>query len=63
LLGVALSGVAGETHSGSRDPALPAGSYSFQKDGEWPTKCTSLNECPFFISQTGKFDYVPDSKP
>jgi hypothetical protein len=63
LLGVALSGVAAKRIPGSRDPALPAGSYSFQKDGERPTKCTSLNESPFFISQTGKFDYVPDSKP
>ena len=62
--GVVLSGVAVNGIPGSKDVALPAGSYWFQKGGERHiTKCISPNECLFFISQTGKFDYVPDSKP
>ena len=60
---MALSAVAVYGIPGSKDLALPAGSYSFQKDGErHTTKCTSLN-VRFFISQTGKFGYVPDSRP
>jgi len=61
---VGLSGVAANGIPGSKDLALPAGSYSLQKGGERHTaKCTSPNECPFFISQTGNFAYLPDSKP
>lgn len=47
----------------TKDLALSAGSYSFQKDGErHTTQCTSLY-VPFFMSHTGKFGYVPDSRP
>jgi hypothetical protein len=51
--GVVISGVAAN--------GLPAGSYWFQKGGErHVTKCLSPNECLFFISQKGKFDYLTD---
>jgi hypothetical protein len=60
--GVVISGVAVNGVPGSRDVALPVGSYWFQKGGERHiTKCISPNECIFFISQHGKFDYVADS--
>jgi hypothetical protein len=59
--GVVISGVAANGLPGSTDLPLPAGSYWFQKGGErHVTKCLSPNECLFFISQKGKFDYVPD---
>ncbi|HEX8797478.1 MAG TPA: DUF4437 domain-containing protein, partial [Terriglobales bacterium] len=61
--GVVISGVAVNGPPGSKDVLLPAGSYWFQKGGErHVTKCMSPNECLFFISQDGKFDYIPDSK-
>lgn len=57
--GVVISGVAVNGVPGSRDTALPVGSYWFQKGGEpHVTKCISPNECIFFISQPGKFDYI-----
>jgi hypothetical protein len=57
--GVVISGVAVNGLPGSADIALPVGSYWFQKGGEaHVTKCISPNECIFFISQNGKFDYV-----
>ncbi|RTL18905.1 MAG: DUF4437 domain-containing protein [Burkholderiales bacterium] len=57
--GVVISGVAVNGKPGSVDIPLPAGSYWFQKGGEnHITKCISPNECLFFISQGGKFDYV-----
>ncbi len=60
--GVVISGVAVNGVPGSTDVALPAGSYWFQKGGERHiTKCVSPNECLFFISQQGKFDYVIDA--
>jgi len=56
---VVISGVAVNGLPGSADIALPVGSYWFQKGGEaHVTKCISPNECIFFISQNGKFDYV-----
>lgn len=59
--GVVISGVAVNGKAGSPDVNLPAGSYWFQKGGEpHVTKCVSPNECLFFISQSGKFDYVTD---
>jgi len=59
---VVISGVAVNGLPGSRDIELPAGSYWFQKGGErHVTKCISPNECIFFISQHGRFDYVTDS--
>lgn len=58
--GVVISGVAANGLPGSKDIGLPVGSYWFQKGGEaHVTKCLSPNECIFFISQAGKFDYVP----
>jgi hypothetical protein len=60
--GVVISGVAVNGLPASVDVALPAGSYWFQKGGErHVTKCISPNECLFFISQQGKFDYVSDA--
>ena len=57
--GVVISGVAANGKPGSADVQLPAGSYWFQKGGEaHVTKCISPNEYIFFISQSGKFDYV-----
>ncbi len=57
--GVVISGVAVNGLPGSTDVPLPVGSYWFQKGGErHVTKCISPNECLFFISQQGKFDYV-----
>jgi hypothetical protein len=59
--GVVISGVAVNGLPGSRDVELPVGSYWFQKGGErHVTKCISPNECIFFISQNGKFDYIAD---
>ncbi len=60
--GVVISGVAVNGLPGSRDIALPVGSYWFQKGGErHVTKCISPNECIFFISQNEKFDYVTEA--
>jgi hypothetical protein len=60
--GVVISGVAVNGLPGSKDVALPVGSYWFQKGGEaHVTKCISPNECIFFISQQGHFDYVTDA--
>lgn len=57
--GVVISGVAVNGKIGSADIPLPVGSYWFQKGGEGHvTKCISPNECVFFISQQGSFDYV-----
>ncbi|HEY2427156.1 MAG TPA: DUF4437 domain-containing protein [Pseudolabrys sp.] len=60
--GVVISGVAVNGKPGSADLALPVGSYWYQKGGErHVTKCISANECIFFISQNGKFDYLSDA--
>lgn len=60
--GVVISGVGANGLPGTADVALPVGSYWFQKGGErHVTKCLSPNECIFFISQPGKFDYVVDA--
>jgi hypothetical protein len=57
--GVVISGVAVNGKPGSPDVQLPVGSYWLQKGGEpHITKCISPNECIFFISQNGPFDYV-----
>jgi hypothetical protein len=59
--GVVISGVAVNGLPGSKDIELPVGSYWYQKGGErHVTKCVSSNECIFFISQNGKFDYITD---
>jgi len=61
--GVVISGVAANGLPGSKDISLPVGSYWFQKGGEaHVTKCLSPNECIFFISQNGKFDYLKVDK-
>ena len=58
-MNVVISGVAVNGLPGSPDVQLPVGSYWFQKGGEpHVTKCVSPNECIFFISQHGAFDYV-----
>jgi beta-alanine degradation protein BauB len=57
--GVVISGVAVNGRPGGTDVQLPVGSYWYQKGGEpHVTKCISPNECIFFVSQGGKFDYV-----
>lgn len=57
---VVIAGVAVNGTPGSTDVELPVGSYWLQKGGEaHVTKCVSANECLFFISQEGKFDYLP----
>lgn len=59
--GVVISGVGVNGVPGSKDVPLPAGSYWSQKGGErHVTKCISSNECIFFISQSVKFDDIPD---
>jgi hypothetical protein len=56
--GVVISGVALNGLPGSSDVQLPVGEYWFLKDaGRHVTNCVSPNECIFFISQRGKFDY------
>lgn len=60
--GVVISGVGANGLPGSTDVPLPAGSYWFQKGGErHVTKCLPANECIFFINQSSKFDYLPDT--
>lgn len=60
--GVVIAGVAANGKPGTADVPLPTGSYWFQKGGELHvTKCLSPNECLFFISQGGKFDYVVEA--
>ena len=60
--GVVISGVGANGIPGSADVPLPVGSYWLQKGGErHVTKCLSANECIFFINQSGKFDYLPDT--
>ena len=60
--GVVISGVGANGIPGSTDVQLPVGSYWFQKGGErHVTKCLSANECIFFINQSSKFDYLPDT--
>lgn len=59
--GVVISGVGVNGVPGSKDVPLPVGSYWSQKGGErHVTKCISSNECIFFISQSVKFDEIPD---
>lgn len=59
---VVISGVGVNGLPGGADIPLPVGSYWFQKGGErHVTKCISPNECIFFLSQPGKFDYLPDT--
>ncbi len=58
--GVIVAGVAANGKPGSQDILLPVGSYFFQKAGEAHiTKCVSENECIIFLSQPGKYDFIP----
>lgn len=58
--GVVISGVlSNESSAGATDRPLPPGSYWFQKgQANHVTKCLSANECVFFITQPGKFDFI-----
>jgi hypothetical protein len=58
--GVVISGVlANEPSAGAKERPLPPGSYWFQKGkANHVTKCLSANECVFFITQPGKFDFI-----
>ncbi len=56
---VVVSGVIGNGMEGAQDIPLPPGSYWFQNGNEkHVTKCLSSNECVFFVTQPGKFDFV-----
>ena len=62
--GVVIAGVAANGQPGAKDVPLPVGSYWYQKGGEaHVTKCLSPNQCLFFISQQGKFDFLPVNRP
>lgn len=57
---VVVSGVVANGSPGDPDISLPSGSYFFQKGGEQHvTKCLSANECIVFLSQPGKYDFIP----
>jgi beta-alanine degradation protein BauB len=56
---VVISGVGANGAAGAADVPLPAGSYWAQRGKEvHVTKCLSAVECIFFVSQSGKFDYL-----
>ncbi|HTC97221.1 MAG TPA: DUF4437 domain-containing protein [Bradyrhizobium sp.] len=58
--GVIIAGVFANGKPGNPDILLPAGSYFFQKAGEaHVSKCVSENECIIFLSQSGKYDFLP----
>jgi hypothetical protein len=58
--GVVISGVlANESSATAKERPLAPGSYWFQKGkANHVTKCLSANECVFFITQPGKFDFI-----
>lgn len=57
---VVITGVGANGAPGAADVPLPPGSYWTQRGNEvHVTKCLSAVECVFFVSQTGKFDYLP----
>jgi uncharacterized protein DUF4437 len=60
LYGVVISGVVAQTvDANAADVPLAPGSYWFLKGkAAHVTKCLSANECVFFITQPGKFDFV-----
>lgn len=61
--GVVIKGEAVNGRPGEKDVRLPVGSYWFQRGEEAHiTKCVSKTDCLFFITQPGKFDYVPTQK-
>jgi beta-alanine degradation protein BauB len=58
--GAVIAGVFANGKPGSQDILLPAGSYFFQKAGEaHVSRCVSENECIIFLSQNGKYDFIP----
>ncbi len=58
--GVIIAGVFANGKPGDPDIPLPAGAYFFQKAGEAHiSKCISENECIIFLSQSGKYDFLP----
>jgi len=58
--GVIVAGVFANGKPGNPDILLPAGSYFFQKaDEPHISKCVSENECIIFLSQSGKYDFLP----
>lgn len=57
---VVIKGEAVNGRPGDKDIRLPVGSYWFQRGEEAHiTKCVSKTDCLFFLTQPGKFDYVP----
>ncbi len=57
---VVIKGVGVNGPVGSKDILLPTGSYFFQRGEEaHVTKCVSKIPCLFFLSQPGKFDFLP----
>jgi hypothetical protein len=58
--GVVISGVlANEPSASAKERPLAPGSYWFQKGkANHVTKCLSANECVFFITQPGRFDFI-----
>jgi beta-alanine degradation protein BauB len=58
--GVVISGVlANEASASVKERPLAPGSYWFQRGkANHVTKCLSANECVFFITQPGKFDFI-----
>lgn len=63
--GVVISGVvANEPAAATKDHALAVGSYWYQKGREpHVTKCISKEDCLFFVTSKGSFDYLPVSNP
>ena len=59
--GVVISGtVANEPTAAASARALGPGSYWYQKGGEpHVTRCVSSQECLFFVTSKGPFDYLP----
>jgi len=52
--------VANEQSTSAKDRPLGPGSYWFQKGNEdHVTKCVSKVDCITFVSQSGKFDFIP----
>lgn len=63
--GVVISGVvANESDAATAEHALAAGSYWYQKSHEpHVTKCISKDDCLFFVTSKGSFDYLDASSP
>jgi hypothetical protein len=63
--GVVISGVvANEPDAAAPEHALAAGSYWYQKGREpHVTKCISKDDCLFFVTSKGSFDYLDAGSP